>query len=273
MMKVIDFHVHVGTKGQWTPTVVDYFQLRNPQYWQDFGDKITPEKVIAFLKAQGVSHAVLLAEYAPQATGIITNEVIADFCAGHEELIPIGGLDFKSNIPLLQQADHAVRKLGVKGFKMLPSYAHFYPDDQRLFPFYDYVQSTGLPVMFHTGTSIFCGTKIKYADPLLLDEVAEEFPRLKITMEHGGRSFWYDKAYWLLTRHKNLYIGIAGIPVRPLLTHFPHLERYPDRFIFGSDWPGVTDIKLLIEKVQGLAISNETKEMILWKNGANLLGL
>jgi hypothetical protein len=272
-MQFIDFHVHIGTTEQWTPTVVEYFQSRNPEYWREFGDKIAPEKVISFLKAQGVSHAVLLAEYAPKATGTVTNEFIANFCAGHEELIPFGAIDLQNHVPPVEQAERAVCDLRMKGFKMIPSYAHFYPDDERLFPFYDYVQSTGLPVMFHTGTSIFHGTKIKYADPLLLDEIAEQFPKLRITMEHGGRSFWYDKAYWLLTRHKNLYIGIAGIPARQLLTYFPHLERYPDRFIFGSDWPGIPDIRSLIEKVQGLAISNETKEMILWKNGANLLGM
>ena len=107
----------------------------------------------------------------------------------------------------------------------------------------------------------------------MLDDVAEDFPRLKIIMEHGGRPFWYDRAAWLITRHRNLYIGIAGIPAKELLRRFPNLERYPDRFIFGSDWPGVPDIKSLIERILALPLAEETKERILWRNAAELLGL
>ena len=59
----------------------------------------------------------------------------------------------------------------------------------------------------------------------------------------------------MITRHRNVYIGIARIPGKQLLTVFPHLERYPDRFIFGSDWPGVPDIKPLVEKILALPLT------------------
>jgi len=127
--------------------------------------------------------------------------------------------------------------------------------------------------MFHTGTSIFKGTRIKYADPLLLDDVAEEFPDLTILMEHGGRPFWYDRAAWLISRHRNMYIGIAGIPVRKLPQLFPNLEKYSDRFLFGSDWPSMPDVKGLIDRVLALPYADETKERILHGNAERLLGI
>lgn len=272
-MQVIDFHLHVGTKRHWTEWVVDFFREVNPTYYERFSEGITPEGLIAYLREQGVGRAVVLSEYAPRATGVVPNEFTASFCKGHEELIPFGSICLYEGTPVAEQAERAVKVLGVRGFKMLPTYAHFYPNDPSLYPFYEVAQSLEAPVMFHTGTSIFKGSRVKYGDPLLLDDVAEDFPRLKIIMEHGGRPFWYDRAAWLITRHRNLYIGIAGIPAKVLLQWFPNLERYPDRFLFGSDWPGVPDIKSLIERVLALPLAEETKERILWRNAAELLGL
>ena len=272
-MEVIDFHIHIGTKKQFLPWVLEFFKQSNSHYYLDnFAESISPERIISFFKSQNVDRAVILAEYAPRASAVVTNEFVSGFSKGHNELIPFGCLNFEDPRPYEEQAKHAVEILGVKGFKLLPSYQYFQPDDHALFPFYDNIQSLGMPIMFHTGTSIFHGTRIKYADPLLLDEVADEFPNLNILMEHGGRTFWYDRAAWLISKYKNMHIGIAGIATRHLPKYFPRLEKYADRFVFGSDWPGLADIKGLIEKVLALPYSNETKEMILHKNAQRLLG-
>lgn len=272
-MKVIDFHLHVGTKSHWTPWVMDFFRQNNPFYHENFSETITPEGVTAFLKGQGVERAVVLSEYAPKTSGVVTNEFTSEFCRNHEMLIPFGAISLYDSAPLVEQASRAVHQLGMKGFKMLPTYAHHYPNDPALFPFYDFAESAGTPLMFHTGTSIFKGSRVKYGDPLLLDDVADEFPNLKIILEHGGRPFWYDRANWLMTRHQNVYIGLAGIPTRQLPQHFPNLERYADRFIFGSDWPGMPNIKALADKVNELPFAQETKERLLWKNAEEVLRL
>lgn len=271
-MKVIDFHMHVGTRDQYLPWVIDFIEQNNTYYAENFAESITPEKIIRFIKSHNVDQAIILAEYAPKASAMVTNEFVSQFTKGHEELVPFGCLHFYDKTPYDEQARHAVEILGVKGFKLLPSYQYFYPNDPMLYPFYEYVQSLGMPIMFHTGTSVFQGSRIKYADPLLLDDVADEFPNLNILMEHGGRTFWYDRAAWLISKYKNMHIGIAGIATKHLPKYFPRLEQYGDRFIFGSDWPGVADIRGLIEKIYALPYSNETKEMILYKNAERLLG-
>ncbi len=272
-MRVVDFHIHVGLERHWNPWVVEFFKEVNPSYRKRFLQGITPEGLIAYLQEQGVERAVVLSEYAPQATGVVPNEFTADFCRGYRELIPFGSLCLYDETPLEEQAERALRELGMRGFKLYPTYAHFYPNDRRLYPFYEVAQAEGVPVMFHTGTSIFKGSRVKYGDPLFLDDVAEDFPNLKIVLEHGGRPFWYDRAAWLITRHRNIYIGIAGIPAKKILEVFPHLERYRDRFIFGSDWPGVPAIRPLWEKILALPISQEAKEGILWRNALRLLGM
>ncbi len=270
-MKVIDFHLHIAPLGKFTPSAQDYFRTGNPLFCERFAENITPKEVIAILDSFGVERGVMLAEYAPKCSAVITNEYVAKFCRGSEKLIPFACLCFYDDTPFEEQARYCVEKLGMKGFKLLPSYQFFSPNDPALFPFYDYVQSLGLPIMFHTGTSIFKGTRIKYADPLLLDDVADEFPELTIIMEHGGRPFWYDHAAWLLTRHKNMHIGTAGIPVRYLPQYFPKLEQYGDRFIFGSDWPGMADIKSQITRILALPVKEEIKEMILCRNAERVL--
>jgi predicted TIM-barrel fold metal-dependent hydrolase len=270
-MKVIDFHIHIGTRNQFLPSVIEFFENHNEYYMQNFAERITPDRIIAFLKTQNVDRAVILAEYAPNASGTVTNEFVSEFSKGHEQFIPFGCINFNDEKPYEDQARYAVEFLGVKGFKLLPSYQHFHPNDASLFPFYEYVQSLKMPIMFHTGTSVFPGTRIKYADPLLLDDVADEFPNLDIIMEHGGRTFWYDRAAWLVSKYQNVFIGIAGIATKRLPELFPKLEQYSDRFLFGSDWPGVADIKGLIDRVDALPYSAETKEMILFKNAERLL--
>lgn len=271
-MKVIDFHLHIGTKEHWTPWVIDYFGKNNPFYYDNFSEKITPEGITTYLKSQGVDKAVVLSEYAPKATGVVPNEFTSEFCDGHTELIPFGSVCLYNEVPLVEQAEYAFKNLDVKGFKMLPTYAHFYPNDPMLFPFYELVQDLKVPLLFHTGTSIFKGSRVKYGNPLFLDDVADEFPHLRIILDHGGRPFWYDRAYWLITRHKNIYIGITGIPTKQLPRYFPKLEKYQERFIFGSDWPGVPGIKPLVEKIYDLPFSDETKERILAKNAEDVLG-
>lgn len=175
-MKVIDFHVHLITAQHCTPWTAEYIRENNPGYFERFACEPVPEGVIAYFASQGITQMVMLAEYAPKCTGVVTNEVISQFCLDHKDLIPFASISLEVDTPYEDQARYALEELGMKGFKLLPSYQHFYPNDPSFFSFYEYVQSQGLPVMFHTGSSIFKGTRIKYANPLLLDDVADAFP-------------------------------------------------------------------------------------------------
>ena len=128
--------------------------------------------------------------------------------------------------------------------------------------------------MFHTGSSVFKNARLKYGDPLYFDDVAIDFPELNIVLVHGGRGFWYDKAFFLSRLHKNVYLEVAGLPPQKLPEYFPELEKIADKVIFGSDFPGLpTGFKENIELIRNLPLSTEAKDKILGGNAARLLKL
>jgi predicted TIM-barrel fold metal-dependent hydrolase len=163
--------------------------------------------------------------------------------------------------------------MGFRGVKLYPTYQQFYANDSRLYPLYAKAQEKGIPVMIHTGSSIFRGSRLKYGDPLYMDDVAVDFPELILLMAHSGRGFWYNRAYFLAKLHANVYMEISGLPPQKLLNYFPELERVADKVIFGSDWPGMPHIRRNIEAIRSLPLEEETKEKILGGNAARILGL
>jgi predicted TIM-barrel fold metal-dependent hydrolase len=119
--------------------------------------------------------------------------------------------------------------------------------------------------MFHTGTSIFAGARNRYGDPIHLDDVAVDFPKLKVLLAHGGRPLWMETSFFLLRRHPNVFLDTSGIPPRRLLKYFPRLEEIADKTLFGTDWPGpgVQDLKKNLEDFRALPLSERAKRRIL----------
>ncbi|HXV86230.1 MAG TPA: amidohydrolase family protein, partial [Gemmatimonadales bacterium] len=125
-------------------------------------------------------------------------------------------------------------------------------------------EERGLPVMVHTGTSIFPGARSKYGRPMELDDVAIDFPDLTILMAHGGRPLWMDEAFFVLRRHPNIYLELSGIPPRKLLEYFPRLEEVGDRVLWGTDWPspGIKGMGDNLAQFMGLALPDRIKTQI-----------
>ncbi len=159
---------------------MDFFAENNPKYTRDFAEEITTQGVLDVLDQEGIARAVVLAEYAPKTTGVVTNDFVGAFCNGSDRLIPFGAVCLYDGTDTGIQTERCVKDLGCRGLKLLPTYAHHYPDDPRLMAAYEVAQDLGIPVMFHTGTSIFRGSRIRFGNPLLLDDISEEFPRLTI---------------------------------------------------------------------------------------------
>ncbi len=276
MTPVIDFHIHVGLYSELHPWVIEWVagNLKGVQDPQEFLDSVlTPEGITRYLRANGVDYAVALAELSPITTGIMSNEGVIELCQQVDFLIPFCNVNPFLTADLAGELDRYVREMGFRGLKLYPTYQHFYPNDSRLYPLYAKAQELGIPVMLHTGSSIFKGARIKYGDPLYIDDVAVDFPDLKLLLVHSGRGFWYDRAYFLTKLHANVYMEISGLPPQRLLEYFPELERVADKVIFGSDWPGMPFIGRNIELIRGLPLKDETKEKILGGNAARILGL
>ena len=163
--------------------------------------------------------------------------------------------------------------MGFRGLKLYPTYQHFFPNQREIYPLYEKAVELDIPVMFHTGSSIYRNSKLKYGDPLHLDEVASDFPELKIIMAHSGRGFWYERAFFLSRLHKNLYMEISGLPPHKLLQYFPELEKNADKVIFGSDWPAIKRIRENIDSLSSLPLKKTTIANMLYKNAEKVLCL
>jgi predicted TIM-barrel fold metal-dependent hydrolase len=101
-----------------------------------------------------------------------------------------------------------------------------------------------------------------------LDDVAIDFPDLRIVMAHGGRPLYMQEAFFVLRRHPRVWLDVSGIPPARLLEYFPRLAELADRVLWGTDWPspGVTDMGANIERFLSLPLSDPHKTAILETN-------
>jgi hypothetical protein len=201
------------------------------------------------------------------------NPWVADYCKENpKRLIACGSIHPRHTKNVESDMQELIR-LGIRLIKIHPPHQLLFPNDylsgvRELETIYAMAESAGIPVMVHTGTSIFPNARNKYGDPIHIDDVAVDFPKLKILMAHGGRPLWMNTAFFLLRRHKNVYLDISGIPPKLLLEYFPRLEEIADKTLFGTDFPspGIPDIKRNLDQVNALPLSAETREKIVSKN-------
>lgn len=272
-MLVVDFHVHVGEREHWHPWVHELLREVNPGFEERWNEVMSSEGLEDYLRDEGVSYACVLAEYSPITTGIVPNEYVADFCQGREMLLPFASIDPKTVSEPALELERCVKQLRFRGLKLYPTYQQYYPNERDIYPLYGKAEELGIPVMIHTGSSVLKGARIKYGNPVYIDDVAVDFPDLEIIMVHSGRGFWYDEAFWLARQHENVHMEIAGLPPQNLLKYFPELERNADKVIFGSDWPFVPGIAQNIKTIRELPLEQSTIAKILGLNAARILGI
>jgi predicted TIM-barrel fold metal-dependent hydrolase len=232
-----------------------------------------PGKFIELLDAAGVEKAGLINYVSPDIIGFTNevNEYVSRYCKDYpDRLIPFGSVHPMFTKDAAGEMDRLINDLGIRAIKVHPPHQLFHANDYgkgltALETIYAKAQDYQVPVMIHTGTSIFPGARNKYSDPMDLDDIAVDFPDLKIILAHGGRPLYMDTAVFLVRRHRNIYLEISSIPPKKLLQYFPRLEELADKTMFGSDWPGplVPGIKENIDDFMTLKISDEAKRKIL----------
>jgi predicted TIM-barrel fold metal-dependent hydrolase len=147
--------------------------------------------------------------------------------------------------------------------------ANAYQDSlPHLAALYRVAEECGIPVTIHTGTSVFPGARSRLGDPMDVDDVAIDFPKLKILLAHGGRPLWMDHAFFVVRRHPNVFLEVSGIPPAKLLEYFPRLEELAGKTIWGTDWPspGIKSMRSNADAFLALPLSDETKRKILDEN-------
>jgi predicted TIM-barrel fold metal-dependent hydrolase len=158
---IIDFHVHPGDRSCWPPHVDD-FQVRylEPSGYAatlDAVGRMSAEAYCRVLEAGGVDYAVCLADNAPAVTGVASNEYVAAFCAGRPALIPFCSLNPYVDADMPRRLRRLVLEEGFYGIKLTPTYSFFRPDLQQLYATLAVAEELQIPVLAHTGSSIFTG--------------------------------------------------------------------------------------------------------------------
>lgn len=282
-----DVHIHVSKFSELNNLSLT-FMSNNPVFVEHRRRLETdPKYLVNILDGEDVGKAVLINYVAPDTLGFTrdVNRFASEYCREFpDRLVPFGSIHPRFSQNPKAELEELYSKFEIKGIKLHPVHQLVYPNQyleefgplrlKSLEILYDFCQQNNLPVTVHTGSSMFPTARNKYGDPLFLDDVAVDFPRLKIIMAHGGRPFWMQKAFFILRRHPNVYLDISGIPPKRLLDYFPRLEEIYEKTIFGSDWPspGVKRISENAKQIVNLPISTEAKEAIL-RNNFSKLGL
>ncbi len=279
--RAIDVHIHVQPLEMLNAETLKAFGAHHANFEEVKQIVADPAKLLNYLDRVGVEKAVLINYVSPDTMGFTseTSDWVARY-ARHapDRLIPCGSVHPRFCDDCATETNR-IADLGIRMLKVHPSHQHVYPNEYRddlpqQAQIYERAQALGLPIMFHTGTSIFPHARNKYAQPILIDDLLVDFPKLKIILAHGGRPLWMDEAFFLLRRSKNVFLDISGIPPQSLLEYFPRLDEISDRVMFGSDWPGpiVNDIGANIEKFKALPLAEDLKRKILRENALKIFG-
>jgi predicted TIM-barrel fold metal-dependent hydrolase len=274
---VVDFHTHLFPPGEMDEAAMAPLRTRGLlHHMADLvcGDgTIEPAQLAQYFAAEGVERSVVLAEVTPLTTGISSNQFVGEYCQGVDALVPFCSPNPYLDRDLVAVTEKLVSRYDFRGVKIYPSYLPMAPNDSRLYPLYAFAQEARLPVMFHTGISTFPGSRLKWADPLLLDDVAVDFPDLSVVLAHGGRDLWFHEAFTLARLHRNVYLEVSGLPAAKLLQYFPRLATLEGKILFGTDFPVLPSIAAAVEAVHRLGLPANIVDGMLGGTARHLLRL
>jgi len=209
------------------------------------------------------------------------NFEVADLAAEHGDVvIPFASIDPARGAAGVRQARRLIADHGVRGFKFHPGTQAFYPNDRGAYPLYEVIAEHGLVALFHTGqTGVGAGARggggirLKYSNPLYLDDVAADFPDMDIILAHPSFP-WQDVALSIAVHKPRVYIDLSGWSPKyfpPLLVQYAgSLLRH--KVLFGTDFPVITPERW-IRDFESLPIKPEVRPLIMKDNAARLFGL
>ena len=280
----IDVHVHAEVSGAGhtaLPPVLS--EAAGKHFGVDDASRLPSTDEIAALYRELRMACVLFTVDAQAATGHppVANAEVAQAAADHPDvIIPFASLDPARGAAAVREATRLVERDGIRGFKFHPSLQGFFPSDRAVYPLYEAIEAAGVPALFHSGqTGIGSGVRggggirLKYSNPMELDDVAVDFPDLTIILAHPSFP-WQDEALAVAAHKPNVHIDLSGWSPK----YFPpQLVRYAnsllqDKVLFGSDYPLITPQRWLRD-FAALDLKDEVRPKILKDNAVRVLGL
>jgi predicted TIM-barrel fold metal-dependent hydrolase len=277
----IDVHTHAWKSALRVDDAPTDSQAAMGRYFRYQPQHQTVPEMAAMYRRLKMAFVVFTVDGEKGASRRITNEEIAELA--HKEgdvAIPFASINPHRGADGVREARRLIRDFGVRGFKFHPSVQEFYPNDRMAYPLYEAIAEAGLPALFHTGqTGVGAGTpggggiRLKYSNPLLLDDVAADFAGMPLILAHPSFP-WQEEALSVATHKPQVYIDLSGWSPKyfpPILVQYAN-SLLKDRILFGSDYPVIAPEKW-IEEFEKLPIKPEVRPLIMKENAAKLLRL
>jgi predicted TIM-barrel fold metal-dependent hydrolase len=279
----IDIHTHAEEPcGTHPDDGYDDLQAAMAIYFNQPNNRPTIEETASYYRERKIG-AVIFPVDAERETGYrrYPNEEVAEKAAANSDvLIPFASIDPAKGKAGAREARRLIREFGIRGFKFHPSMQGFYPNDRSAYVLYEAIAEAGLPALFHTGQTGVgsgmpggAGIRLKYSNPMHIDDVAVDFPDIRIIIAHPSFP-WQEEALAVAQHKPNVYIDLSGWSPKyfpPILVHYANtlLRR---KVLFGSDYPALTPDRWMAD-FEKIDIRPEVRPLILKENAAQLLGL
>jgi predicted TIM-barrel fold metal-dependent hydrolase len=279
----IDVHTHAEISEDGHVSLPDDLMQASAKYFKSSDGRTPTLDQLAERYRAAHMAAVVFTVDAEHQTGHapVPNDDVARAAQRHPDvLIPFGSIDPHRGPAGVDEARRLVTEMGVRGFKFHPTLQGFSPDDPMAYPLYTALQELGVPALFHSGqTGIGAGMpggnglRLRHSNPMLLDDVAADFPELTIILAHPSFP-WQDEALSVATHKANVFIDLSGWSPK----YFPpQLVQYANtvlkhKVLFGSDYPLITPERWMADFAE-LPIRDDVRPLILKENAIRVLGL
>jgi uncharacterized protein len=278
-LRITDCHIHIHPWREMPDDVVALMR-QGPDWERLEAVMYEPKLLLEIMDAEGIDRVGLVNYPAPDTMGtsLRTIEHAARYAAAApDRMMWYGGVHPRYTTDPEGEVD-ALIAMGMRMLKVHPNHqalpANAYADGlEAQARIYRRCEERGIPVLIHTGTSIFPRARCKYGNPLEIDDVALDFPDLRIVLAHGGRPLWMAEAFFVLRRHRNVWFDLSGIPPKSLLEWFPKIAELEAKLLWGSDWPspGVMRLRRNVDQFLALPLSDQLKRATLETNPERLL--
>jgi predicted TIM-barrel fold metal-dependent hydrolase len=282
-LTAVDVHVHVEIDRHGRFSLDQQLLDASARYFRADRERAVPlDRIAAYYRELNMAAVVFTVDATTALEHpALSSEEIAEEAARHADvLIPFGSVDPLQDGDAVSRARRLVEDHGVRGFKFHPTLQGFAPDDRRFYALWEALEELGVVALFHTGqTGIGAGLpggrglKLRFSDPMLLDDVAADFPGLTLILAHPSVP-WVDSSISIATHKSNVFIDLSGWSP----TYFPpQLVRHAntllrEKVLFGSDFPLLTPERWLADFAD-LDIRDEVRPLILRDNALQVLGL
>jgi predicted TIM-barrel fold metal-dependent hydrolase len=269
----IDTHVHIEHTGE--PTAAD---AAAQKYFGDSGAARSSAALAEYYRSRKIGCVVFSVDERLSGRPQVSNDAVADFAAENADIaIAFASLNPHRGQDAVDEARRLVRGGRVRGLKLHPPLQEFFPNDRLAYPLYEVFAEAGLPVLFHTGHSGIGtgmpgggGIRLKYGNPMPIDDVAVDFPNMPIILAHPSFP-WQDEAISVCLHKPKVYIDLSGWSPK----YFPaNLIRYTnsllkEKVLFGSDYPMITPDRWLAD-FEKIDIKSDVRPLVLKENALKL---